>query len=209
MAAPSQVKTIVQAASENAESESLTSKQCQSAGHAAASHVLKKLGASMVQKQDVLPAKSQQTSFEEHSTDDAEHFNDDSEAVHYDVPHILSLEWGEMSVGFKDEVMTFKDCVLTPQRAENWDWRADDTHHRPGISAKAVLGVLDECDVLILSRGMHLKLQIAPETNRLLKANAHRVKAHVLQTADAVRKYQELLEQDDGRRVAGLFHSTC
>merc|ERR1719477_248083 len=123
MAAPSQVKTIVQAASENAESESLTSKQCQSAGHAAASHVLKKLGASMVQKQDVLPAKSQQTSFEEHSTDDAEHFNDDSEAVHYDVPHILSLEWGEMSVGFKDEVMTFKDCVLTPQRAENWDWR--------------------------------------------------------------------------------------
>ena len=58
--------------------------------------------------------------------------------------------------------------------------------------------------VVVLSKGIQQRLQVCPETLRTLAE--HGVTAHVLQTEEAVRRYNEIAEQEP---VGGLFHSTC
>ena len=53
-------------------------------------------------------------------------------------------------------------------------------------------------------KGILEALQVCPETLELLKHKG--IPAHVLQTEEAVRLYNELAEN---QRAAGLFHSTC
>jgi hypothetical protein len=59
-------------------------------------------------------------------------------------------------------------------------------------------------EVVVLSQGILQALQVCPETLELLKQRG--IPAHVLQTEEAVRLYNELAET---QRAAGLFHSTC
>ena len=85
------------------------------------------------------------------------------------------------------------------------DWRETGTRHVPGIQPGDVLELLEHgAEVVVLSRGFHERLQVRPETLRLLEERG--VTVHVLQTPAAVERYNDL-----GRasQVGGLFHSTC
>ena len=56
----------------------------------------------------------------------------------------------------------------------------------------------------MLARASAKPLQVGPETLQLLKSMG--IPAHVLQTEESVRLYNELAET---QRASGLFHSTC
>ena len=58
--------------------------------------------------------------------------------------------------------------------------------------------------VVVLSRGMELRLQVMPETLRILADAGIRV--HVAETSEAAKLYNELAVN---HRVGGLFHATC
>jgi hypothetical protein len=58
--------------------------------------------------------------------------------------------------------------------------------------------------VVILSRGFHKRLGVAPETLRMLEE--WEIPAHVLQTGEAARLYEEMRETE---KVGALIHSTC
>ena len=57
---------------------------------------------------------------------------------------------------------------------------------------------------MVLGRGFYERLQIRPET--LQELEDRNIIAHVGQTEEAVRLYNELSESE---RVGALIHSTC
>jgi hypothetical protein len=57
---------------------------------------------------------------------------------------------------------------------------------------------------VILSRGFHERLGVAPETLRMLEERE--IPAHVVRTEEAARLYEELRKAE---KVGALFHSTC
>lgn len=59
-------------------------------------------------------------------------------------------------------------------------------------------------EVVVLSRGIQLQLQVDPRTLTMLAARG--VTVHVAETTDAVRIYNDLAAVQP---VGGLFHSTC
>ncbi len=98
-----------------------------------------------------------------------------------------------------------KDFKLYPAGGRAWDWTKTSTRHSPGIQPADVDELLDHgCTVVVLSRGMELRLQIMPETLALLHDQGVRV--HVEETTAAVNLYNQLAATEP---VGGLFHSTC
>ena len=117
-------------------------------------------------------------------------------------PRIARLSWGRLEVEGEG---TFKDAKLFPGGAREWDWRETGTRHLPGIQPADVAELLERgATAVVLSKGILERLQVCPETLALLEDRG--VSAHVLQSEQAVRRYNELRESE---RVAGLFHSTC
>ena len=117
-------------------------------------------------------------------------------------PAITHLSWGRIEA---DGLPPAKDYKLYPGGGRAWDWRETGTRHVPGIQAADVQELLDHgSDVVILSRGMHLVLQTAPETLAWLSGQG--VEAHVLETNAAAALYAELRTT---RAVGALLHSTC
>jgi len=117
-------------------------------------------------------------------------------------PRIARCEWGRIEL---EDGRAFKDVKLYPGGAREWDWRETGTRHVPGIQPTDVQELLDGgAEVLVLSRGMELALQVRPDTLELIQSQGLRV--HVLETQDAVMLYNELIRT---RRVGALFHSTC
>jgi hypothetical protein len=115
---------------------------------------------------------------------------------------ITHLSWGRIEV---EGGRTFKDAKLWPGGVREWDWNETGTRHRPGIQPADVEELLEHgAEVVVLSKGILQALQVRPETLELLKNKG--IPAHVLQTEEAVRLYNELAEK---QRAAGLFHSTC
>ncbi len=117
-------------------------------------------------------------------------------------PRITRLSWGHLEI---EGAGAFKDAKLYPGGAREWDWRETGTHHVPGIQPADVAELLDHgVEVVVLSKGILERLRVCPETLDLLRDRG--VAVHVLQTEQAVARYNEL-----GRRapVGGLFHSTC
>ena len=118
-------------------------------------------------------------------------------------PKITHLSSGRMEV---EGVGSGRDFKLYPGGGREWDWRETNTHHAPGIQPADVEELLvNGSSVVILSRGMQLALQTAPETIELLKSRG--VAFHVEETNAAVSRFNRLA--DAGERVGGLFHSTC
>ena len=117
-------------------------------------------------------------------------------------PQITRLEWGTVeAVGVGVE----KDMKLFPGGGRAWDWGETGTRHTPGIRPEDVQELIDRgCEIVVLSRGMHLALQTMPETLALLAGRG--IAVHVLETRDAARLYNDLALS---HRVGGLFHSTC
>ncbi|MEU9842939.1 Mth938-like domain-containing protein [Actinomadura sp. NPDC048032] len=117
-------------------------------------------------------------------------------------PQITHVSWGRMEV---EGLEPGKDFKLYPGGGRAWDWSETGTGHQPGIQPADVQELLDHgCTVIVLSRGMELRLQTMPETLRLLEEAG--VEVHVEETTAAVRLYNELARST---AVGGLFHSTC
>ena len=118
-------------------------------------------------------------------------------------PRITHLSWGRMEI---DKLGAGRDFKLYPGGGRDWDWRETNTHHVPGIQPADVEELLAHgSKVVILSRGLQLALQTAPETISLLKNR--QVPFHIEETSAAVELYNQLAAAGD--KVGGLFHSTC
>jgi hypothetical protein len=116
-------------------------------------------------------------------------------------PRIIGLSWGRLET----ESGVFKDARLYPGGAAEWDWNETGTSHDPGIQPADVQRLLERgSTVVILSRGFHERLGVAPETLRMLEER--KIPAHVLQTEEAAHLYEELRETE---KVGALIHSTC
>jgi hypothetical protein len=117
-------------------------------------------------------------------------------------PRITHLSWGHMEV---DGLGSGKDFKLYPGGGRDWDWGETNTGHIPGIQPADVQELLEKgSKVVVLSRGMQLRLQTCPETLELLKDKG--VGVHVEETKRAAELYNRLAESEP---VGGLFHSTC
>jgi hypothetical protein len=118
-------------------------------------------------------------------------------------PLITHSSWGRMVV---EGVGEGKDFKLYPGGGRPWDWNETGTRHSPGIQPADVQELLDRgCQVVVLSRGMQLALQVRPETLSELADKG--VEVHVEETTSAVRRYNALVAASAA--VGGLFHSTC
>lgn len=117
-------------------------------------------------------------------------------------PQVLHVSWGRMEIA---GVGQGKDFVLYPGGGHEWDWSLTGTRHNPGIQPADVAELIDRrCDVVVLSRGMELRLQVMPDTIRALESAG--VEVRMAETSEAVNLYNDLVAD---HRVGGLFHSTC
>lgn len=118
-----------------------------------------------------------------------------------DSPRVTDLAWGRLEV----EGGTFKDAKLFPGGVRAWDWNETGTNHEPGIQPADVEELLERgATTVVLSKGFHERLGVTPETLRMLEERG--VAAHVRQTEEAIRLYNELRETE---KVGALIHSTC
>ncbi|MGH2830401.1 MAG: Mth938-like domain-containing protein [Actinomycetota bacterium] len=118
-------------------------------------------------------------------------------------PRITHLSWGRIEVDGEERPL--KDAKLFPGGAREWDWSETGTRHVPGVQPSDVAELLERgVHVVVLGRGVHRRLQICPETLRLLEERG--VSVHVLQTEEAAALYNELAGTVP---VRGLLHSTC
>ena len=118
-------------------------------------------------------------------------------------PHIDRLSWGNMQVSGLGEGKDFK---LWPGGGREWDWSETGARHVPGIQPADIEEILDRgVRILVLSRGMQLRLETCAETLELLQRKG--IEVRVAETREAVAIYNELA--DSGAAVGGLFHSTC
>ena len=117
-------------------------------------------------------------------------------------PRITHISWGRMEVA---GLAPGKDFVLYPGGGRDWDWSTHGTRHDPGIQPADVRELIDRgCTVVVLSRGMELRLGVMPETLKLLEDSG--ITVHREETTVAVRRYNALAGTE---AVGGLFHSTC
>jgi hypothetical protein len=117
-------------------------------------------------------------------------------------PKILDVSWGRTEV---EGLGVVKDVKLWPGGGREWDWRETGTEHLPGIQPGDVQELVDHgAEVVVLSKGMELRLHTCPETLDLLGRLA--VEVHVEETKAAAALYNRLAAV----RPAGcLIHSTC
>lgn len=119
---------------------------------------------------------------------------------------ITNLSWGNMEVSIAGEKQHFKDCKVWPGGAREWRWGETGTHHSPGIQPGDIQELLEhEVDFVILTRGQLGRLGVASETQEFL--NEQGVEYCIEKTKKAVTLFNELAQK--GKRVGGLFHSTC
>jgi hypothetical protein len=99
-----------------------------------------------------------------------------------------------------------KDFKLWPGGGREWDWSETGTRHVPGIQPADIEELICHgVRILVLSRGMLLRLQTCAETLELLQRRG--IEVRVAETREATAIYNELAES--GAAVGGLFHSTC
>ena len=119
---------------------------------------------------------------------------------------ITDLSWGGMEVSIAGEKHHFKDCKVWPGGAREWRWDETGTHHSPGIQMADIEEILAHgADVLVLTSGQLGRLGISTETEEELRKQG--VSYHIENTKKAVQLFNELSIQ--GKRVGGVFHSTC
>ena len=120
-------------------------------------------------------------------------------------PTIEHIEWGKITVLNHNKKMIYKDAKLWPGVSKEWDWGITNTRHNPGIQIADIREFLDAVDIVILTRGMDLVLQVPASTIEYAEKLGKKV--YVGETKKMVTKYNKLVKQ--GKRVGGVFHSTC
>lgn len=119
---------------------------------------------------------------------------------------ITELSWGNMEVSIAGEKQQYKDCKVWPGGAREWRWGETGTHHSPGIQPGDIQELLEhEVEFVILTRGQLGRLGVASETQDFL--NERGVEYRIEKTKKAVALFNELVQK--GKRVGGVFHSTC
>jgi len=119
---------------------------------------------------------------------------------------ITDLTWGNMEVSIDGEKQHFKDCKIWPGGAREWRWGETGTHHEPGIQPADIQEILEQdLDAIVLGRGQLGRLKVSAETEALLRERA--IDYRVEKTKKAVAVFNELTRS--GKRVGGVFHSTC
>ena len=117
-------------------------------------------------------------------------------------PRILDIAWGKTEV---EGLGVGKDVKLWPGGGREWDWLETGTQHLPGILPGDVEELVEHgAEVIVLSKGMQLRLQTSPEALDLLRRKS--VEIHVEESKAAADLYNRLTLS----RPAGcLIHSTC
>ena len=119
---------------------------------------------------------------------------------------ITDLSWGSMEVSIAGEKHHFKDCKIWPGGAREWRWGETGTHPSPGIQMADIEEILaHDIEVLVLTRGQLGRLNVAAETKSMLQEQG--ITVHIENTKKAVNLFNELTQK--GKRVGGVFHSTC
>ena len=119
---------------------------------------------------------------------------------------IRQCVWGKISVVHPDgSFHEYRDAKIWPEGSSAWDWKETGTRHDPGVQISDLGGLVDKADIIILTRGVNGVLLVSNSTANYLLALNKRVE--VLLTPDAHVLYNELV--GEGKRVAGLFHTTC
>jgi hypothetical protein len=118
-------------------------------------------------------------------------------------PRVVDDGWGFIEI---EGLGRFRDAKLWPGGGRAWDWRETGTDHRPGILSEDVTELLDhKPEVVILSHGRDGRLGVSAEALSLLETRGVPVVRE--KTDAALATYNRLTAE--GRRVAGLFHTTC
>jgi hypothetical protein len=116
-------------------------------------------------------------------------------------PLVTGSRWGQIEVAKE----SFRDAKLSPDGASEWDWRATNTHHVPGIQIADVAELVRLGATIVLSRGFELVLQVPPATiDWLAERN---IACEVLESGLAIARYNELANAKES--VGALIHSTC
>jgi hypothetical protein len=117
-------------------------------------------------------------------------------------PEIARSGWGRITVDGR----TYKDVMLWPGGAAEWDWTRTGTSHGGGVQAADVRTLLERgAGHVVLSLGRQRRLTIHRDVIALLDDRA--VSYDVLDTADAIARYEE--RRAAGVAVAALIHTTC
>jgi hypothetical protein len=118
-------------------------------------------------------------------------------------PRVRDHSWGHLAV---ERVGDLGDAKLWPGGGREWNWAETGTHHEPGIQPDDVQELLDhDPEVVVLTRGRELRLQVMDATLELLESRGVRLVRD--ETSAAIDAYNDLVDQ--GVRVAALVHSTC
>ena len=119
---------------------------------------------------------------------------------------ITHISWGQIEVTLNGKKHTFKDCKVWTHGAKEWNWSLTGTHHQPGIQPADIAEIVAQgIEIMILSRGMELRLHTCPETEEMLRLQG--ITYYIEETKQAVALFNQLAQQ--GKRVGGIFHSTC
>ena len=121
-------------------------------------------------------------------------------------PVIEKQSWGKITIALNSKTTDYTgDVRLFPTHHEQWDWTKTNTHHSPGVQIADIAAIVDAADIIIITRGMHLVLQVPQATIDYAKNKGKIV--HVGQTEAMARLYNQLVKE--GKSVGGLFHTTC
>lgn len=119
---------------------------------------------------------------------------------------ITDLSWGNMEVSIAGEKQNFKDCKVWPDGAREWRWGETGTHHSPGIQPADIKEILEQdIEEIVLGRGQLGRLEVSAETEATLRESG--ISYHIEKTKKAVALFNDLVRE--GKRVGGVFHSTC
>lgn len=119
---------------------------------------------------------------------------------------ISHISWGRIEVTAGGQTYQFKDCKVWSGGAKTWDWRLTGTRHQPGIQPSDIEEILEQdVEFMVLTRGMQLMLHTCPETEQMLRQRG--IEYHIGHTQLAVHLFNDLIQQ--GKKVGGIFHSTC
>ena len=117
-------------------------------------------------------------------------------------PKITSFSWGNLEIS---DGNTYKDAKLYPGGSSAWDWNETGTRHVPGIQPADLKTLLEnDCEIVILSKGVNERLQTKEETIEMLEEK--NLDYRILQTEEAISTYNDLAETEP---VGALIHSTC
>lgn len=117
-------------------------------------------------------------------------------------PRITGLSWGRIEV---EGYPPFRDAKVFPGGARAWDWTETGTRHKPGVQPADVQELIAHgARTVVLSKGVWERLQVCPETLKVLADKG--IEVEVLQTEAAVKRFNELRKAVP---AGGLFHSSC